>query len=1053
MMLGLVQSFIVAIIAFWSEAALFAQDAPPLVAPIKGVKAQFDVDANKDFVASINDFLQGFINREGSADNRRLAEDFVRSLYGVLAVDCKYHDKADGRTLVCAITSKRTIRKIAVTHLPASLLEDELKRRLSIDVGQTIDIDEKLGDLLNTVKGRVETFLRKNGYYDAKVSVTHDAPASAVWADIKIDIDGGLFARVNNVVVTGDTIISHGSVQKLFSRMCLSFKRVIDSIAIGTLACYSRETEGETIVGIQDRLAKKGYIQSQIRVSHYWIDPTDKNAPKNCRSIDGKSPAYRCVNLRVNIEQGPLFKWKVNIKDRLAISRNAMTRFIASIFSVDQLSRASTSFESDEVALDHFIDESDAAKEITFVHAKNVDEQELSESAEQITDFLVAKGYTNAEVIPNLVQEDESNVVVNFDVYANRPFFVNSVNIFPASFQRFVDDEYLKSLVPERSFMSNGGLSYKAIDSVKDDVVSRLKARGFREPSVNVTMESSSNGAVDVTLHVTSTPRETLREIIIINGRTEQNEEIVPYLQNCDAYEAAHDKKQKQCQESSFVPDKVEEDSQKLADFYQTNGYLYARVAHEIVEGKDGRRLIFTIFDNRRGEKDLTPLEQQNINDIIIFGNTATSSSAIKRLFRKQFYRSVLDPLAIKKGLSRLRESGRFSRIDHKVMFAQENGDDAYFLLQVAERPSLTLDTSIAFSTDQHFSFETELEEGNLFASMLKLNTTLGLGLFWGRQSLFSNKLMWPYILGYPVRLTLTAPIIVYDDRLHYKDPHRRLQSKLSARFDWRLTSLLTPYIEYWLVFTQEDRFTDRPLPSSSFKDSLSSLDGLIPTMRVAAEIQGVLKPGISLIQLDNAFDPHSGVDVNLWTELSGGPLLGKPRFVNVGIQNRFYIPMGPLTLAMQATFMRAFIKPNEENWKRLGNVSAMGKLGGDRSVRGFNADDIGITDYRGESSKYAGYFSNLANIELRFPLTSKSSMGNFSGAVFVDEGMVIPCGGLFKCLDKVSSARLAPMRGIGFSVGAALRYSLPVGPISLDYGISPITGDNRVHILFGYSF
>jgi outer membrane protein assembly factor BamA len=814
------------------------------------------------------------------------------------------------------------------------------------------------------------------------------------------------------------------------------------------------ERERETTQALQDKLAKMGYVQSQIRVSPSWIDPNDAAAPKLCRNKSDEPAEFRCVNLRIHVFKGPKVIWRINVKDRLAISRNAFLRFLATIFSADQFSRATIPPESDEIPLDHLIIEENLLDKITFISAKNVDEQELKESADEITEYLVNNGYANAEVIPSLIQEDEENILVNFDVYAGNAFFINSVSIMPDKFAAEFDEDALSGLVEVRSFGENGRLSYQQIEAAKDAIVTRLIARGYRKVKVVADIEALGNGIINVVFNVSSEEREVVDEIVILNGYADLNENIVSTLQNCDNYKppSRRAKVRKLCYKSSLIREKIEDDARKLNDFYQSSGFLYAKVSSDVAVTESGIQLIFKIFDSRVGDKSLVPLVRQEIKDIIISGNVSTSANVIKRLFPKERRIDFLDPNALKRGLANLRDSGRFSRIDHKILAGEENSDDVYFSLQLTERPSLSLDTSIAFSTDQFFSLDAELEEANLFSSMLKLNSALRLGLFWGRQTMFSNKLIWPTIWGKPLRLTITAPTIIYDHLLHRPKPSRRLQSQISFALDWKLGPYVIPSVKYWLVLTQEELFDQKTMPHPSFSSALTSLDGLIPTIKRRGDIQGVLRPGISFINLDNLFDPRLGVDMNLWTELSGGPLLGKPPFVNLGSQNRFFIPIGPLTLALQATLMRAFIEPNEANWQKLRNVSSLNELGGDRSIRGYQDAAIGIFETKNPTF-YSGYFSNTANVELRFPLTSNPKIGNISGAVFVDQGMLIPCSGLFKCLESQSLYSIAKNRGFGLSLGAALRYSLPVGPISLDYGISPITGDNRIHVLFGYAF
>lgn len=1021
---------------------------------IMSTYVEYDVKQNPSVIKSVNNYLSRFLGEIADEENRIVAENFLKTMYFISSIHCDYKDDASRKKqLYCSIKSKRIIRDIKIVNLPASLLEGELKLKLPLQIGFAVDYDSSLKETLAVAKTRVETFLKKNGYYGASAEVLEVGHADSLLIDIVITIKNGVFARVNEVSVFGDTPIRRRAVVNAYRRMCFSFNRIIETFSTGTLGCYSRELERETTQSLQDKFAKMGYVQARIRISHHWIDVNDTSAPKSCQKRSADDSTQRCVNLRIDIDKGPKVRWSIKVKDQVAISRNAFLRFIGAIFAVDQFSRASIADESDEVALDHAIINEELLEEITFISSKNVDEQEISQSANAIKEFLVSRGYVQAEVIPSFIQEDPKNLVVNFDVFAGSPYFITAVSIKPEKYLAFIGADNLATILRSRSIIDNGHLSYQEVVDAKDALIERLKTHGFTNIKISVDMESISTGEVEVVFYVRSDERKIVDEIVISNGYSTIDETVLPLLSNCDTYSAPHryDRNRKLCHNSSLVLDRVEDDSLRLAEFYQTSGYLYARVKSDIVDDKNGVKLVFTVYDNRYGLTSLSPLKKQDIKDVIISGNVSTKESVIKRLFPRDRKSGLLDPIALKIGLANLRESGRFSRIDErKIMAGEENSDDVYFLLHLAERPSLSFDTSISFSTDQLFMAEAELEESNFLSSMLKLNTTLGLGLFWGRQTIFNNKLVWPNIFGKPLRFTLNAPTIVYEDHSHWSKPRRRLQSKISFGLEWRLTNRITPYVKYWLVMNQEKK---DPLPDASFSEQLRSLDGLIPTIKEPGKIRGVLRPGVSYTQLDNPFNPRLGLDLNWWTEFSGGPLAGSPSFINVGTQNRFFLPLGPITLALQATFMRAFIDPSQYNWDELKNGSSMINLGGDRSIRGYKEGTIGIFDLKDSAHDYAGYLSNVANFEIRFPLTAKSNIGNFSGALFVDQGMLIPCSSLFSCMPGQSLKQIIKNNGFALSIGAAVRYALPVGPLSLDYGISPLTGDGRVHLLFGYAF
>jgi outer membrane protein assembly factor BamA len=994
----------------------------------------------------LENYMQTFNNKKISAKIIYDAQDFLNRLYFVASSRCEI----EKNNFTCYITPKLRISNIVINNLPASLLESELLRKLPLQRGQFTSFDDKtIGEAQDLTRSRVKTYLRKVGFYGAEVEVAFVSSAKALEFVCHINIKRGDFALVNDVSVKGLFPLSSRSVSQHFQRMCLSFRGLFDALSIGTFKCYSRELEREATDDLQERLARLGYVRARIRVQHEWLDPHGADTPSNCRKHDPKDTQARCVDLHIEIDQGPRVRWNIHMFESSSVSRNALSRFFGSVLAVENFSRATLSDTSNSKPEDQVIIKQDLEKQINFIEAKNIDEQELNRSAQRMTEYLIRRGYANAEVLASYVQEDPDNIVVNFDVYSGRTYYIRSVKIRPEKYVKYIHSDVLSNLVKSRSFFASGHIDNADLNFAKQELIRLLGDKGFTNITSNLSLTASDNGAVDAVFYFDSSDREIVDEIEIINGFEDLNSQVISTLKNCDNYEPDQ---VKACADSSFLADQVSSDEARLIEFYQAHDYIYAGVKSEVVTNKNKHKIIFHIFDTRFPDNLDKKLYKQTIHNLIISGNASTNKEVIRRLFPRG-EASRFDSLSLRKGLANLRESGRFSRIDHKLMSARENSDKLYFSLQLIERPSLILDTSIGFSTDQHLVLETELEETNLFSSMLTLKTKLALGLFWGRQSSINNKLIWPFIWGKPFVFTLHAPIIIYDDKSHRDKPYkfRRLQSKIIAGLDWRVNVNLLPYIKYYLIHIKEDEDPK----SLNAKEKFTTLDGLITTFKKPGKINGVLKPGISYINIDNPFDPRSGVDTHNWVEISTAPFEGATNFVNFGTQNRFYLPLGPCTLAMQFSFMRAFITPNEENFKQLRNHSSMDRLGGDRTVRGYKEGNIGITgEIKNSKNKFSGYFSNLINLEFRFPLNnSPTTWTNFMGAIFADQGLLVPCDNFFSLAPGLTFKQIINQRGFGLSLGAGIRYILPVGPISFDYAISPIHKDGSWHLQFGYAF
>jgi outer membrane protein insertion porin family len=112
-------------------------------------------------------------------------------------------------------------------------------------------------------------------------------------------------------------------------------------------------------------------------------------------------------------------------------------------------------------------------------------------------------------------------------------------------------------------------------------------------------------------------------------------------------------------------------------------------------------------------------------------------------------------------------------------------------------------------------------------------------------------------------------------------------------------------------------------------------------------------------------------------------------------------------------------------------------ELGGAGSMRGYEEASIGPLDAR---KKHSGYVMINANGELRFPVLGKLWMGLFidSGGVWMERGEIDP-------------------RDLKFSYGIGLRYSLPMGPLRLDYArrLTDATADElgRLYVAIGHIF
>lgn len=175
----------------------------------------------------------------------------------------------------------------------------------------------------------------------------------------------------------------------------------------------------------------------------------------------------------------------------------------------------------------------------------------------------------------------------------------------------------------------------------------------------------------------------------------------------------------------------------------------------------------------------------------------------------------------------------------------------------------------------------------------------------------------------------------------------------------------------------------------------------------------------------DDAFIPRRGVYDSLRLRLAPGELGSDVPFVKLQVQHTHYVPLVNDVI---------FVYSARGGWAlalKSGDQIPIRErffLGGRTTVRGFSENTIGPKgalqfDSRGRPTgagddPLGGDFVLNLNTEIRFPIAF-----GVGGAVFVDGGGVY------------LQDRSISIHDFRRSIGPGLRYSTPVGPISLDYG------------------
>lgn len=448
--------------------------------------------------------------------------------------------------LQCTLVRIPVVMKIEVRGLPQVILQSEFDKRVQIRIGEMLDPDSEEGrKALEHLQNRVSSFLVREGFFGSQVDVSATPVESVAGIHVVINILDGAFMRVQRVVVAGDTPIKVHAVKKAFSGMCFNFRDSFDALMGKGFNCYSKDKEQTTVTALQDKLDELGYISGSVRLTKTYVDPLGHSIKEACRASrqekalyeeKGILPGARCLNLEVEVIQGPKLVTEIVVEDGQWQDLDKAAQFFRNLFGIEFFSRVfNSSLVGEKYPADETILLNQLNDVLTFKSARNVDEATIESSIQRMQVMLQARGYLSAKVTYKVVQRRSDVIRIRFIINAGDPASVDKITFVgndAFSDEKLMEETSLTTAI--RGGSSSGHLTTYQVQRYAENVKAYYIARGYPQAKVEVQTQIGDNNDINLSFSVQEGEKQQIKAVRFENGIAAFSSDILKSMANCE---------------------------------------------------------------------------------------------------------------------------------------------------------------------------------------------------------------------------------------------------------------------------------------------------------------------------------------------------------------------------------------------------------------------------------------------------------------------------------------------------------------------------------------